>query len=223
MKCSEVQSLFSLYLDSALTGVQMQQVAAHAEACDSCQAEYQQLRATQRMVAGLGRRQAPPDLALQLRIALSVERTKNYRRRWEGMLVRWENAFNAFMFPATAGLLSAVIFFGLIIGFFGLPVNSSASSDVPLALYTPPQLNPSALPFLTTIGNSEGSLVVETYVDANGRVEDYRIISAPEGTQDLIPRVDNLLIFTTFRPAMNMGRPTPSRVVLSFSGMNVKG
>lgn len=225
MKCSEVQSLFSLYLDGGLTGAQMQQVAAHTEACAPCRVEYEQLQSTQRLVAGLGKRQAPPDLALRLRVALSQARAQSYRNRWEAMLVRLENGFNAFMFPATAGLLSAVLFFGLIIGFFGLPVNSSASAskDVPLTLYTPPQLNASPLPFLTTIGNNEESVLVETYVDANGRVQDYRIISAPKGAQNLIPQLDNLLIFTTFRPAMNMGRPTPSRVVLSFSAMNVRG
>ena len=223
MKCSEAQSLFSLYLDGALTGAQMQHVSAHMVECVPCSTEYRQLENTRRLIAGLGKRPAPPDLALQLRIALSLERAKSYRRRWEGMWVRLENSFNAFMFPATAGVLSAVIFFGLIIGFFGLPVNSSASSDVPLALYTPPQLNPSPLPFLTTIGNNEGSLVIETYVDANGRVGDYRIISAPEGAKDLIPRLNNLLIFTTFSPAMNMGRPTPSRILLSFSHMDVRG
>jgi hypothetical protein len=223
MKCGEARSLFSLYLDGALTGAQMQQVAAHTQTCAACADEYRKLQNTQRLVAGLGRRPAPPDLALQLRVALSQERARSYGHYWQGLLVRLENSFNAFMFPATAGLLSAVIFFGLIIGFFGLPVNSSASSDVPLALYTPPQLNTSPLPFLTTIGNNDGSLVVETYVDANGRVEDYRIISAPAGAENLIPSLDNLLLFTTFRPAMSMGRPTPSRVVLSFSGMNVKG
>ncbi len=223
MKCSEAQSLFTLYLDSSLSGAQMQHVSAHLEGCSTCSTEYKHLRRTQRLVAGLGKKSAPRDLALQLHVALSLERAKNDRHRWQGFWVRFENSFNAFMFPATAGLVSAVIFFGLIIGFFGLPVNSSASSDVPLALYTPPQLNPSPLPFLTTIGNSEGSLVIETYVDAKGRVGDYRIISAPEGAKDLIPRLDNLLIFTTFSPAMNMGRPTPSRILLSFSHMNVRG
>jgi hypothetical protein len=222
MKCSEAQSLFSLYLDSSLPGAQMQHVSAHLEGCATCSTEYKHLRRTQRLVAGLGRKSAPRDLALQLRVALSQERARSYRHVWEGMWVRLENSFNAFMFPATAGLVSTVIFFGLIIGFFGLPVNSVAS-DVPLALYTPPQLNQSPLPFLTTIGNSEGSLVIETYVDAKGRVGDYRIISAPEGTKDLIPRLDNMLIFTTFSPAMNMGRPTPSRILLSFSHMNVRG
>src|SRR5260370_38360671 len=150
-----------------------------------------------RLIAGLGKGPGPPDLALQLRIALSVEGAKSYRRRWEGMWVRLENSFNAFMFPATAGVLSAVIFFGLIIGFFGLPVNSSASSDVPLALYTPPQLNPSPLPFLTTIGNNEGSLVIETYLDANGRGGDYRIISASEWAKVRMPQLYNLVRFQT--------------------------
>lgn len=222
MKCNEAQSLFSLYLDSTLSGAQMQHLSAHMAGCATCSTEYKHLRRTQRMVAGLGKQPAPADLALRLRIALAVERTKNYRQRWEGLWVRLENGFNAFMFPATAGVLSAVIFFGLIIGFFGLPVNSSASTDVPMALYTPPQLNSPPLPFLS-IGNNEGSLVIETYVDANGRVGDYRIISAPEDAKDLIPRLNNLLIFTTFSPAMSMGRPTPSRILLSFSHMNVRG
>jgi len=225
MKCSEAQSLFSLYLDSSLPGVQMQHVSAHLEGCVTCSTEYKHLRRTQRLVAGLGSKSAPRDLALQLRVALSLERAKSYRR-WEGFWVRLENTFNAFMFPATAGVVSAVIFFGLIIGILGLPVSGVASPDVPdvpLALYTPPQLNQSPLSFLTTIGNSEGSLVIETYVDAKGRVGDYRIIYAPEGAKDLIPRLDNMLIFTTFSPAMNMGRPTPSRILLSFSHMNVRG
>jgi hypothetical protein len=221
MKCSEAQSLFSLYLDSSLSGAQMQHVSAHLEGCATCSTEYKHLRRTQRLVAGLGRKSAPRDLALQLKVALSLERARSYQR-WEGFWVRLENSFNAFMFPATAGLVSAVIFFGLIVGVLGLPVNTQAS-DVPTALYTPPQLNPSPLPFMTSIGNSEGSLVIETYVDANGRVGDYRIISAPEGAKDLIPRLNNMLIFTTFSPAMNMGRPTPSRILLSFSHMDVRG
>ena len=226
MKCEQVQSLLSLYLDGALRGAQMQQVAAHIEECASCRAEYKQLQNTQRLVAGLGKQPAPPELALRLRVALSQARAESYRQRWEIFWVRLENGFNAFMFPATAGVLSAVLFFGLIIGFFGLPVQAVGkdSNDVPLGLYTPPQLAASPPLFLNTISsNNEEPVLVETYVDANGRVQDYRIISAPEGSENLVPELDNLLIFTTFRPAMSMGHPTAGRVVLSFSHMNVKG
>jgi len=38
-----------------------------------------------------------------------------------------------------------------------------------------------------------------------------------------VPQVKNMLIFTTFRPATAMGRPTPGRAVLSFSKISVRG
>jgi len=65
--------------------------------------------------------------------------------------------------------------------------------------------------------------VIEAYVDSNGRVQDYRILSNPETSTDLPPQVKNMLIFTTFRPATSMGRPTPGTAVLSFSKISVKG
>jgi hypothetical protein len=38
-----------------------------------------------------------------------------------------------------------------------------------------------------------------------------------------MPAVKNMLIFTTFRPATSMGRPTPGHAVLSFAKISVKG
>jgi hypothetical protein len=67
------------------------------------------------------------------------------------------------------------------------------------------------------------SLVIEAYVDANGRVQDYRILSDSGNSKEVLPEVKRMLIFTTFRPALSMGRPTPSKAVLSFSKINVKG
>jgi hypothetical protein len=67
------------------------------------------------------------------------------------------------------------------------------------------------------------SLVIEAYVDAKGRVQDYRILSDPETSKHVLPEVKRMLIFTTFRPALSMGRPTPSRAVLSFSKISVRG
>jgi len=65
--------------------------------------------------------------------------------------------------------------------------------------------------------------VIEAYVDANGRVQDYQILSDSATADDVLPQVKRMLIFTTFRPALSMGRPTPSRAVLSFSKISVRG
>jgi len=133
------------------------------------------------------------------------------------------NALDAFMVPATAGVVSAVLIFGLLLGFFALPQQLSASSsDVPLMLYTGPQLQQSV--FGTSLGSmGEDSVVIEAYVGANGRVEDYRILSQSADAKAALPQVKNLLIFTTFRPALSMGVPTAGRAVISFSKISVKG
>jgi hypothetical protein len=224
MQCADIRNLFSAYLDGRVSGNEMRQVTRHLEDCAPCQHEYSALQFTQRALANLGPKKAPADLALKLRLAISREAAQKRRPRYEGMLVRLQNTLNAIMVPATAGLVSAVLIFGLLLGFFALPAELRASSgDVPLMLYTAPELDRSA--FGTTLGNmsDSGAVVVETLVDANGRVEDYRILSQPDDDQNMLPQLKNLLIFTTFHPALSMGRPTEGRAVLSFSKISVRG
>jgi hypothetical protein len=195
----------------------------HVDECSNCAREYAAMQLTQQLLANMGAKKAPADLGLKLRLAISREAAQTRRPRFEGVLVRLENTLNAFMVPATAGVLSAVLTFGLLLGFFALPATLQASSgDVPLMLYTGPQLQQSA--FGTSLGNmGDDAVVVEAYVDANGRVEDYRILSQPAEAQAVLPQLKNLLIFTTFRPALSMGRPTAGTAVLSFSKISVRG
>lgn len=218
MNCAEARSQLSPYLDGVLTGREMRELGDHMAGCQGCASEYAMLRETQHALASLGRKQAPPELTLRLRVVLSQEAARMRRSRWEGFRTRLENALNPMMVPATAGVLTAVIIFGLLIGFFALPV---AGNDVPTILYTPPQLE--AAPFSTSVGISGDAIVVEAYVDANGRVQNYRILSAPKDSESVIPELDNALIFTVFRPATSFGRPTTGKAVLSFSRINVQG
>jgi hypothetical protein len=222
VKCAEVRLLSSSYLDGAVTGRQMHDIGEHLSKCGECAAEFGLLEHTHRMVSTLGRRKAPPELALQLRVAISQEAATARRRRLDSIVVQFENAINAFMVPATAGVVSAILIFGLLIGFFALPAQLAASNeDVPTMLYTPPELTSS--PFGIQMGAvNADAVLVEAYVDANGRVQDYRIVSGPSDSE-LSPELKNMLIFTVFRPATAFGRPTAGRAVLSFSKINVKG
>ncbi len=220
MKCFQAKPLFSPYLDGAVTGRQMHALGQHLEACGACQAEYAALRRTQQLLAGAGRKKAPADLALKLRLAISREAARSRDAYLAGLRVRLENTLDAFMVPAMAGLGSAVVIFGLLMGFVTLPLQTD--TDVPLALSTAPQLQQSA--FGTALESMrEDSLVIEAEVDSNGRVQDYRILSNPKDSQQLLPEVKNMLIFTTFRPATSMGIPTAGRAVLTFSKISVKG
>lgn len=223
LKCSQVKQLFSPYLDGAVTGTEMLALQEHLSGCPACHREYHALRLTQQLLVSVGRPKAPGDLGLKLRLAISREAAQVKRGRFEGLRVRLENAFEAFMVPATAGFLSAFILFGIAMMYFVAPSTLHADNDVPLVMVNSgPELQPSAFGIsMDTI--DDDSLVVEAYVDANGRVQDYRILSDSESSKQVLPVVKRMLIFTTFRPALSMGRPTPSRAVLSFSKINVKG
>jgi hypothetical protein len=220
MKCADAKRLLSPYLDGAVTGTEMQGLQEHLDRCPGCLREYKLLRQTQQLLLSVGRVQEPADLGLKLRVAISREAAEARRPRYEGLRMRVENALNAFMVPATAGLVCALLIFGLVTAILAMPGEVQANNqDVPLVLNTGPELQQSV--FGTTLNTD--SLVIEAYVDKNGRVQDYRILSDPGESQELLPQVKRMLIFTTFRPAMSMGRPISSRAVLSFSRISVRG
>jgi hypothetical protein len=211
----------SSYLDGAVTRSQMAQMDEHLRACVECAARFVSVQRTQSLVGSLGRKSAPPDLALKLRVALSQELANARRSRWDSLRVRWENAFNATMVPATAGLVTTLIIFGLLISFL-YPAQVRAANDVPTMLYTPAELKSTPFELSMGVANTD-SLVVEAYVGPDGRVLDYRVLSAPEDAEAILPQLKNMLIFTTFNPATAFGQPTSSRVILTFSKVQVKG
>jgi len=224
MNCNRARSLFSSYLDGAVSGREMLAVSQHLKVCSACRVEYAAWQRTQRLVSALRPRSAPPELALRLRVAISQAAAQGHQHRLQGLWVRLEDLADAFMLPATAGLISAMIFFGVLIGFMAMPVRLAASrDDVPTLLYTPPRLQ--AMPSDAGLESAPPSepLVVETLVDANGRVQDYRIVSGPADANRLQPELNNIMIFTTFQPATTFGVPTQGRAVLSFAKINVGG
>jgi hypothetical protein len=66
-------------------------------------------------------------------------------------------------------------------------------------------------------------LIVEAYVGADGRVQDYRILSGGESGAAVLSELKNMLIFATFRPATSFGRPTAGLAILAFSKIQVRG
>lgn len=222
MTCTEVRPLFALYLDNAVTGVEMHAVSEHISACAECSVEYRKLDHTRLLVGSLGRRPVPADLGLKIRVALSRERSRSWRSILQGYMVRLENTMNAFMFPATAGILTAIIFFGALTGFF-VPAQVDAGEVVPgfyQARMQPPQTAMSSV--ADTDLNLSAPVVIQAYVDASGRVQNYDIISGPD-TEEVRSELNRALLFTSFSPAYAFGQPVATTAIICFSHVNVKG
>jgi anti-sigma factor RsiW len=245
-QCQSIREHFSAYLDGALTGVAMQQTAAHLEGCGECEREFAGWRAMQEALAKIGPVRPPADLALRLRVALSQEQTRTARRsldRWE---MRWENTVAPFLLRASAGFASAVLLLGtaaVLVGAFASPepveardVSADAATS-PRFLYsllassTPGAGHTAAATtsestsrgaVRTAMVENANAVVVEAYVNSSGRVYDYRIISGPNDAAARA-QVESLLLFSVFEPARVFGEPVRGVAVLTFSGVSVQG
>lgn len=223
MTCTEARPLFTAYLDKIVTGTEMQLLSGHMNDCPDCRSDYLKLENTRLLVASLGRKPVPADLALKIRLAVSRERSRTWRHILQAYMVRMEDAVNAFMFPATAGILTTVIFFGALTGFF--VTGQSAADDLAPGIYLPARLQPPQTAMSSVADtdlNLEAPVVIQAFVDAGGKVQNYEIISGPNNGH-VRSQLNRALLFTSFSPAYAFGQPVPGTAIICFSHVTVKG
>jgi hypothetical protein len=222
--CQKCQSSFSAYLDGAVSGHRMQQIAQHLESCTECTREFAALRAMQQSLAALGPAKAPSDLGLKLRLAISHEQARRASSWLDTISLRWDNAVRPMLVQVSAGFAGAVILvggIGLLLGMVAAPEPVMAN-DEPLGAITTPHYLYSTVSPTAIVSDHDSVIVVEAYVNAQGRVYDYNIVSGPEDPAVNSQVVDQLLM-SVFQPASVFGAPVRSRVVLTFSGISVHG
>jgi len=224
--CGAMKAKFSEYLDGRLTGREMQRIAAHLHVCADCASEWSAVRNVQSALAQLGPVQEPKDLALRIRVAVSQERARSHKRLFNTWNLAWQNTVGPFLLQAAAGFASAVLLLGtviLLIGIVAKPETAQANNDEPLGNATAPHLRY----FLSGTSDSQiaelpAPVVVEAYVNGEGQVYDFRIVSGPDypATRS---QVESLLVSGVFEPARFFGQPVRGLAVLSFSGVSVRG
>ncbi len=223
--CSAVQERFTDYLDGRLNGLEMQDISAHLEGCQACTREWNEVRGTQGMLAALGPAAEPEDLLLRIRVAVSQERARARCSVQETWSLLWRNTVGPFLLQASAGFASAVLLLGtvtLLVTMFTQPQPVQASADEPLGVASAPRLMYLSTGVDDDIDNSTNPIVVEVYINDEGQVYDYRIISGPADASTRA-QVQNLLLLSRFQPARYFGQPVRGLAVLSFSGISVRG
>jgi anti-sigma factor RsiW len=223
-QCAHLRQQFSAYLDGAVSGAAMQQIAAHLEACSACAAEFAQWRIAQSLVSSIGPAKAPANLGLRLRVALSQESANTAQEKFARGRVRWQNTFGPLVWRVTAGFASTVALLGgvaLLIGMFASPEPAQAR-DEPLGMASSPRYLYRSPELADGIADGRNPVVVQVFVNEEGLVYDYKIIS---GNSDGKTRahVEDMLLFSVFAPAQVFGQPVRGTVLLSFSGVSVPG
>ncbi len=212
--CVEIRGNFSEYLDGECDRDTRRSVQFHLNYCVSCREELVRWREMRGELRSLPRRHVPAQLALKLRVLVSQE-LHNYLL--DRLMVRLENALKPLLLPASAGILTAVICFGMFMG-SGAPVVSNIP-DVPMQLVTPPRVG-TLWPLDFNTGDQP--LVLVTHIDSTGRVTDYQVLSG-QHSPELTYRLNRMMCYSLFRPATMFGKPTNGRMVLSLRRITVRG
>jgi anti-sigma factor RsiW len=222
--CQDVQASFSDYLDGAVSGNDMRDIAAHLDACTECHAEFASLCSIQQGLASLRCVKVPSNLGLKLRVAISQQKAKQDKRWIDSLAVRWENAIRPMLIQVSAGFAGTMLLTGsvlLLFGLFGAPEPVMAN-DIPLGAMTAPHYLYSAANERPIITDEDTTVVVEAAVNAAGQVYDYKIVSGPE-SREVQNQVAEQLMLSVYEPARIFGTPVRGRVVVTFAGISVRG
>jgi hypothetical protein len=175
-------------------------------------------------LASLGPARAPADLGTRLRVAISHEIAAS-KRSWRDVIaLKWENTIRPWAVQISAGAACSVVLVGTIMVMLGLFAAPQAvmANDEPLGAMTSPHYLYSAVEPRPITSSHDSAIIVEAFVNDQGRVYDYNIVSGPEDASVRSQVVDQLML-SVFQPARVFGAPIRSRVVMTFSGISVQG
>jgi hypothetical protein len=173
----------------------------------------------------------PADLAFQVRNAISRARAAEpwyaRLRSRAGLII--ENMLEPIAVPATGGVLAAMLAFVLVLHnlFLGIPLGA-VPNDVQMGYNQPARLEtlanfPVAGDEWLTEDSGARVLVVEAVVNARGEAVGYDILAGPD-TSQVRRQLDQVILFSRFRPAISFGRPIHGgRVILNLTEIRVKG
>jgi predicted anti-sigma-YlaC factor YlaD len=235
MDCGKVKRLLPGYLDGAIPADAWTEahsvIGKHLDFCSECREELQLYVNLSSMMSRVERPAPPSDLALRIRVAasqrLAPSNWLHYVRLIRGRAhLVLKNILEPLALPATGGLAVALVVFSLVYQLLvvGMPL-SAFTNDSPTNLLQPARLEvlaPFPVTFLEQGHGATHELVVNATVNALGQAVSYEILSGPDDTA-IRRQLDQVLLFSRFRPQMSFGRPSGGHVVLSFSGICVVG
>lgn len=233
MKCREAERHLPGYMDGTIEARHHALVSDHLEACDECRLQLERYRRLAVCLASLDPVPPPADLAVRIRVQASQVRLASdvLRHAWGRLALVFKNILEPLAVPATGGILTALVVFVLVVQniLVGVPLNRVVPNDQKLNFFQEAEVESLAsfpVPGLVATDNqpdNTGALMLEATLNSRGEVVSYRILSGPTSTA-VQQQIDQVLLFSRFRPQMGFGRPmNGGRVVLGFSEVRVRG
>ena len=220
--CQQCRASFSAYLDGALDGHSMAQLAAHMRECPGCDAEFVAWRSLQSALVELGPAQLPVGLQAQLRDALASEigtgRHLSPSRRFVAFCQRT-------LAPAGlrlgAGFAATLLILGSAAWILGAALPVQANDERLAHLNAPKFLYSQTVPEPIATSTAFVAVLVDAKVDARGRVYDYELIDGPKDAATRLA-IENNLLESVFQPATVFGVPVPGHAMMTYTAVSAR-
>lgn len=218
ISCEAALELMSPFIDSMVGMDEAESLRSHLAECRSCRRQLQSFISLRNLFAGVEPVPAPEDLQLDTRVKLSHERLNNVRDRWQA---RFDNILKPFAVPAVMGIALTLLGFGILLGSFTAPrtvIAEDGQGVFVAGIYQPPS---TPEPTLRRLGATSVSpelrdaVSIQGELNNRGQIDDFKVISGAR-SQGVDQLLQELVLFSQFRPATHWGLPVRSRIILSF-------
>jgi hypothetical protein len=220
--CAAVRAEFSAYLDGAVSGVEMAAISRHLGGCNECAKDFEVWRQVQRSLGELGPQTPPARLQARLRAAIAAERERGaHLPFFERALLIWRSSLAPLALRLSGGFAVTLVLAGALCWVFGAPIAVQAN-DAGMANLIAPRYLYSQVPPEPISTQRDVPIVVDAMVDSSGRVYRYTILEGPKDNEVNV-RVENNLLSSVFTPATVFGIPVRGHVVMTYTGISVRG
>lgn len=217
MNCRSARNRSTEYLDRKLRESERALVQAHLEGCEYCSLDFAEWSSVRASLANLGQAVSPASLKTDLRVMASREQKEvaethgsRLDRIWRRWKARMDEIMRPLTIPATGGLLSSMILFG-VLGFAIGRTTRGVAYDVPI-LYTD-RVDANLVPV-----ELRSSVVLSLSLDGSGRITDYAVRDGSTSFVGNPTRLQyNNISLPDFPSVLAMAQPITRDIRISFT------
>ena len=207
------------------SGGDRQDIALHLKVCRDCESHYGEVKSLRTGLKHLPVRPVPALLKTQLSVLASRERVRRINRLNFSVWAKnqasraklfFDNLLKPLAVPAAGGLLASFLCFGVIVD--TLHYVPDWQDDIPLNFSSE-----IAIDELSPFSVKGKDLMVQLTIDSQGNVTDYSLPHTNNPSSEELQQIGNLVLFSTFTPAMRLGRPISSKRYIYLGHIRVKG
>jgi hypothetical protein len=225
LNCKTVRGSLWDYTSGTLDEQERHSIDLHLDQCRECQLHRGEVRSIRSGLRHLGTHGVPQILNTRLRVLASRDRSRRLVRRDFASWMReqkararlfFDNLLRPFAVPAAGGILTSCLCFGTVVGNLHVPMDWG--NDLPLGISTEVSVDE-----WTPFSRSGRDVAVTLSVDSEGHVTDYELPQSARPSSEELQQIGNLVLYSTFSPAVRMGRRVASKRSFYIGHISIKG